>query len=290
MDYLTTGEMAEINHVTKRTMWLYHDLGLLIPEKIDENTGYHYYSMRQCARLDLILYLKSIGLTLSQIKRILDNDDLAELLPILDQQIHQIEDEQKRLCRSLFNANLIRSRVSFLIQKPDLGKAKLEFLPARRIFEVDLQQSSSSPTYDPGMEAVHGWERLQHGFRLYLQEHQISLPVYYIGRIYSKEMLLKQDWNCTKVFTYVDETFDLAPVSEIPQGYYMTIVAEDLLNQDRNPCEMEYCTRMVDEVSRRGYRVTGDAFVEILSETRGNSVKIRMMVPVSVPAGTMVGV
>ena len=177
-----------------------------------------------------------------------------------------------------------------MIQKPDIGKPNLEFLPARRIFEVDLESSFSSSAPDSSIESVRGWERLQHCFRRYLQDHQISLSVYYIGRIYSKESLLAGDLHCMRVFTYIDESFDLAPVSEVPQGYYMTIVAEDLLNEDCNRCETEYCSLLLDEISRRGYRVSGDAFAEILSETRGNSVKIRMMIPVSVPDGTMGGV
>ena len=285
LNYLTTGEMAELNHVTKRTMWLYHDLGLLVPEKIDPNTGYHYYSMRQCARLDLILYLKSIGLTLSQIKEILSEDGRTSLLPILDNQILQLQEEQKRISDSLFHANLIRSRLAFLSANPEREKPRLEYLPERKIFRCCPEAPKEAAA-----DELHGWERLQNSFHRYLKQQRTALPVYFIGRIYPAEALLHRDFSTSEVFTYVSENFDAAAASFIPQGYYMTVVAEDETDQEPSPSEARYCSLLLDEASRRGYRVCGEGFCEILSETRGSSVVVRLIVPVEVPAGSMVGV
>ena len=41
------GEMAKLFHLSASSIRHYEDLGLILPEKTDENTGYRYYSTRQ---------------------------------------------------------------------------------------------------------------------------------------------------------------------------------------------------------------------------------------------------
>lgn len=56
---LKIGEMAELNHVSTQTLRLYAKNKLLEPEYLDPETGYRYYTLEQCAQLDLIRALKS---------------------------------------------------------------------------------------------------------------------------------------------------------------------------------------------------------------------------------------
>jgi len=68
------GDFAQIAHVSGRLLRHYHQIGLLAPEHTDAATGYRYYSARQLPRLNRILALKSLGLTLDQIGRLLESD------------------------------------------------------------------------------------------------------------------------------------------------------------------------------------------------------------------------
>jgi DNA-binding transcriptional MerR regulator len=52
-DYLSIGQMAEINHTTIPTLRLYDQMGLLKPSQVDAESGYRYYNIRQNARLHL---------------------------------------------------------------------------------------------------------------------------------------------------------------------------------------------------------------------------------------------
>ncbi|QDZ00755.1 MerR family transcriptional regulator [Nitratireductor mangrovi] len=63
------GEFAQIAQVSGRQLRYYDQLGLLHPEHVDRATGYRYYSVRQLPRLNAILALKELGLTLEQIGR-----------------------------------------------------------------------------------------------------------------------------------------------------------------------------------------------------------------------------
>ncbi|MBN1562583.1 MAG: MerR family transcriptional regulator [Anaerolineae bacterium] len=70
------GEFARICQVTPKTLRYYADIGLLPPDHIDPFTGYRYYAIHQLPRLNRILALKDLGLSLDEITLIL-NDDLT---------------------------------------------------------------------------------------------------------------------------------------------------------------------------------------------------------------------
>jgi DNA-binding transcriptional MerR regulator len=77
------GEFAQIAQVSGRLLRYYEELGLLHPVHTDPS-GYRYYSARQLPRLNRILALKELGLTLEQIKPLIDGevgaDDMRAML------------------------------------------------------------------------------------------------------------------------------------------------------------------------------------------------------------------
>lgn len=66
------GEFSKIAQVSGRLLRYYEEIGLLKPEFSDPQTGYRYYSARQLPRLNRILVLKELGLSLDQVARLLD--------------------------------------------------------------------------------------------------------------------------------------------------------------------------------------------------------------------------
>jgi DNA-binding transcriptional MerR regulator/effector-binding domain-containing protein len=86
------GEFAQIAQVSGRQLRFYDELGLLRPEHIDAQTGYRYYSIRQLPRLNRILALKELGLSLEQIGPLLENEiSPAELRGMLTMKRAQVE-------------------------------------------------------------------------------------------------------------------------------------------------------------------------------------------------------
>ena len=66
-ELLPIGKMAALNRVSISTLRLYDEKGLLKPRYTDPQTGYRYYHIDQNARLDMIAYMKELGMSLSQI-------------------------------------------------------------------------------------------------------------------------------------------------------------------------------------------------------------------------------
>lgn len=79
--------------VSTRTLRFYDETGLLKPERQDLSTGYRYYSVSQLSRLNRILVLKDMGLSLDQIKQLVDSDITPEqirgMLKLKQVELHQ---------------------------------------------------------------------------------------------------------------------------------------------------------------------------------------------------------
>lgn len=80
---VSIGKMAEMNRVTVATLRLYDQLGLLTPRYSDPDTGYRYYDIAQNARLDMIAYMKELGMSLGEIGDVLRQEDITLIEIIL---------------------------------------------------------------------------------------------------------------------------------------------------------------------------------------------------------------
>ncbi len=81
---LTIGDFATLGRVSVRMLRHYDSLGLLPPAAVDPHSGYRYYTAAQLGRLNRVIALKDLGLTLAQVRAILDETvDLGELRGML---------------------------------------------------------------------------------------------------------------------------------------------------------------------------------------------------------------
>lgn len=58
------GLFAQMNRITVKALRFYEEQGLLLPAKIDGESGYRYYTMSQMETLHRILALKEAGFTI----------------------------------------------------------------------------------------------------------------------------------------------------------------------------------------------------------------------------------
>ena len=99
MDYkkLTIGQMAELNRVSAQTLRYYDKFGILKPNLYNEETGYRYYNISQCAVLDTITHMKSLNMPLEQIKAYIDTGDYDSFISELTDKHTKIKKEIRRL-------------------------------------------------------------------------------------------------------------------------------------------------------------------------------------------------
>ena len=69
----TIKEVADVVQISKRTLHYYHDIELVIPNHIESN-GYRLYDSANIRKLQSIIFLKELGLSLAQIELYFEAD------------------------------------------------------------------------------------------------------------------------------------------------------------------------------------------------------------------------
>ena len=100
---------SKINRITTKALRHWDEIGLLKPEKVEDWTGYRYYSSRQLPRVHRILTLKQMGLSLNEIKEIIDKNESIDLYLRLKE--HELEEDLERTETRLRQLKVYRSRI-----------------------------------------------------------------------------------------------------------------------------------------------------------------------------------
>lgn len=83
--YFSVGEAAKSVHTTSETLRHYDRIGLVKPSKKDEWTKYRYYTEQDIVRLNTVRALQLMDLSLQEIKKVLEYDDLEKIVDFLAQ-------------------------------------------------------------------------------------------------------------------------------------------------------------------------------------------------------------
>jgi DNA-binding transcriptional MerR regulator len=127
------GEFSRIARVSARLLRYYDELGLLRPGVVDASTGYRYYSSAQLLRLNRILVLRDLGLSLEQIGGVIDQEaSAAELRAMLE---IRRADAERALAEESARLRQIEARIAQLDTGTgtELDDVLIRAEPARRI-------------------------------------------------------------------------------------------------------------------------------------------------------------
>jgi DNA-binding transcriptional MerR regulator len=69
---MSIGEFARLSRLSPKALRLYDELSLLEPARVDDDSGYRYYSASQLDRAQLIAALRQLQIPLAEIKSIVD--------------------------------------------------------------------------------------------------------------------------------------------------------------------------------------------------------------------------
>lgn len=111
--YLTTGEFAKLCHTSKHTLFHYCDIDLFSPAYIDEK-GYRYYHVLQYDSFLTITQLRTIGMSLSEIK-----DYMTERSP--KNMVELCTHQEQLISKQISKLKQIKERISN--QKNNIVKA-----------------------------------------------------------------------------------------------------------------------------------------------------------------------
>lgn len=147
------GEFARISRVPAKTLRYYDEIGLLTPAQVDRFTGYRYYAADQLTRLNRILMLKDLGLSLEQISQLLDenlsNDQIRAMLRLKQTELHRdLKEGRDRLLR--IEAHLLQ------IEREDI-------MPEITLKQLEPQTIISARKLIAAVEEMKPWFSQQFG-------------------------------------------------------------------------------------------------------------------------------
>jgi DNA-binding transcriptional MerR regulator len=140
---LKIGDFSRLVQVSVRMLRHYDRLGLLKPIHVDLDSGYRYYGVHQMARLNRILALKDLGLSLTQIAAMLDQPLSAEqqrgMLRLQQADLRQrVEREQARLAR-------VEARLRLIVQEDSVSHDDVILKPVAAQTVIAAREAIDDP-------------------------------------------------------------------------------------------------------------------------------------------------
>lgn len=270
------GKMASLNHVTIATLRLYDEKNLLKPAYVDEETGYRYYDIHQNARLDLIAYMKELGMSLSEMQGVFAKEDITLIESILikkNEQMHKELNEMKLRHDALERS--IKSIETFR-KSPTPFIPNIQFIDRRYAFIEEC--SSDFYKFD-----IFEYEKNLAIFRKQLIDSDFSyIHTYNVGTSISKEDIIDKNIKAKDIFIFVDNQLykTRRDIKTIESGMYACIYV------DKYDDEIEYAKKLVDYCNENKYKIVGDYICEVMSEfnifdNKKRNMFLRLQVPIS---------
>lgn len=129
---LTIGEVAKLLHLSTSQIRFYERKGLIAPHSVESN-GYRLYSFNEIDRLEFIVTFRQIGFSISEIKKLVEQEESYNLAHLLDESIIQLKEEIVEMNQRLTTLEqLKRDSIRQLDKEP-----KLYEYPERKMYIYD---------------------------------------------------------------------------------------------------------------------------------------------------------
>lgn len=205
------GETARLMGISVQMLRNYSNAGLLTPDVVDEESGYRYYSFRQFHYIDRIKYLRSLGMSLSDIQEILREGTVETMQKLLEKQREKVEEERKHINEMYEDILWYQDYFSYLQQYDFEGVPYLVKHEKRWILTVDYGADDNVESVETRLAALKNSEGMD---RLRYQRQ--------FGFLADYDALAAGDFAPKKYFVYVrDRVFDHPNIMELPAGIYL---------------------------------------------------------------------
>ena len=242
---------------------------------MDGETGYRYYDINQNARLDMIAYMKELGMSLKEIQGVLEAEDIALIEQILarkNEQIHQ----QIRDLRLRHNAvERAIASIERYRNSPATGTIALEYIDRRYIWGISCPENF----YEKDISSYE--QALTDLRKALLAKNCPQIHSYNTGTSITRENFARGHFVADRVFIFTDQQAQACGLSAsvVDSGMYACIYL------DHYDDEIACASKLLAFCRNNGYRIAGDYLCEVLTEFNvfdgdQRSMFLRLQVPV----------
>ena len=210
-DLFSTGELSKLCSISRKTLLFYDRIGLIAPAFVDEENGYRYYARRQLHTLELIINLRNLNISLSDIQSYLKNKSLNNYKQLLVNQDALIKDaifELQKTRQDLHHQiESIKKSENTVLDKFFIEDTEEEYLFTSK----DIQKGSTMKTRNK----VYGLHFAD------LQKH-VRLANYMTGYILSCNFENEEPtWQIKNFYHYLDKKISTPFLHVKPSGRYL---------------------------------------------------------------------
>ncbi|MCD8350890.1 MAG: MerR family transcriptional regulator [Planctomycetaceae bacterium] len=279
---VTIGDLSRMYDITKRTLRLYHEMDLLVPHYVDEYTGYRYYTRTQFARLEMILQMKSVGLSLNHIQQMLSARNLSLFEAILGEQMDKV-DKKLDECR-MYKESLARQLdgLKYLRNPPVFDSVFMEYIPRRAVLMYDIAPYDMEQDYPEGSPWKTALERVKER----LVETGIPLTLFHqVSGMVDMKYLLQDRMMCSGAFIHLSGDHTFGPLQTVVESgtyvcNYHRYVAMD------GYAESAGIRLMLQYIKDNDYQIAGPYLAHVVAEGyvfdyNDNHIVVKQQIPVA---------
>ncbi len=257
---LRSGEFARMAGVTKKALQVYMDKGILIPDAVDMSNGYRYYAKERSAQIEEILKMREVGLSLDDIKDVLDRKDPLLYLDILHKRLDQVDATIAQLEQ---DRAILRARIenqTMFLNPPALHHCFVEYQPRRAYVRFPID------SYLAAKDAGTGWYDALESVRDAFRRRGVSVKYFKnVGAIFDMDELKRGRIIYSHAAIWPEDVSVFDDVEYLEAGYYASMYDQRYMSDGQ--AISKAVQTLMDFVNASDYAVCGDYFEECVAET-----------------------
>lgn len=207
------GETSKITGVSIQTLRNYSNDGLITPAYIDSQSGYRYFAFHQFHIIDRIKYLRSLDLTLSQIRELISDGSPAAIAEYLSDQAENLKQQILLLKKKKKDLEWYSSYFRYYTETSDNRGPHIRHLKQRMILGTEI---SSLPVNieDTEVQLTRLKTEYSRTGASYLRQFGYLLPY---------RSVLKKKWEPYRHFIYLAQLpsqYKEEDITVLPEGDY----------------------------------------------------------------------
>lgn len=250
--FLTVSEIGKKYNISRQTLIYYDKIGLFKPAFIDNN-GYRCYSVRQIPHLREIHFLKSLGVSLQEIKNHFNERNVKKTEELLESRRRSMDEEMAQLARKrAYITQRLNLYSEYKQVNEKVGELFLRRFPARSVVFAPFGKKPSKQELH--LSLWRCWQELEKFEMLMSNGFGTILPsnALYTDRLYERA------GSC--IFLPYTEA-DIKNVRVLPAGNYACMYKYGM------PYEEEHVYQLLEMIKQRGYTVQGDIIDACILDT-----------------------
>lgn len=250
------GEVSKLFHIKVSTLRYYDEVHLFKPFHVDQGSNYRTYHISQFEKLNTIIYLKALGVSLNEIKATFESNTLEEVKVTLGGRLGAVQGKIKKL-------QAIEGHINRHLQEIEYGqggcsqRVEFTYIPERTLVEFVTQKDT--------LEAYQGDLRV-------LELMAGDQGMVYTGRYglgISHDRLVCGDYRNDRIFLFVDlQALDLEGWVTVEGGMYAIYRLEG-----QHKDAKAYYPMIIKAIREAGYDIIEDAYEVVIRNKKFASDK-----------------